>query len=143
MTNQIENILAGPSREELFDALRLRHENRTVKITVECRTRTAGDPQKSVDMKYKRILVVSVDSIGVEDGSGNRWLLTLTDDDGISYDGYFDTERRQGWLKPKEEDNSWISAEFLDSKHDDPELERLDHELERAEHAMTHPNRHR
>ena len=25
----------------------------------------------------------------------------------------------------------------------DPELERLDHELERAEHAMTHPNRHR
>ena len=133
MANQIHNIVAGPSREELFDALRLRHENRTVRITVESRTRTAGDPQKSLDMNYKRTLVVSVDSVGIEDGSGNRWLLTLTDDDGISYDGYFDTERRQGWLKLSEKGNSWIADDENVPSPDD-----VDHELERAEHAMTH-----
>jgi len=94
MTNQQHSIVAGPSREELFDALRLRHEDRTVRVTVEYRTRTAGDPQKSLAMDYKRILEVSIDSIEFGNLKGHTWVLTLTDDDGLSYDAYFDTERR-------------------------------------------------
>jgi hypothetical protein len=132
MTNQQHSIVAGPSREELFDALRLRHEDRTVRVTVEYRTRTAGDPQKSLAMDYKRILEVSIDSIEFGNLKGHTWVLTLTDDDGLSYDAYFDTERRQGWLKLIEKDNSWITDE------DNLPGLAVDHELERAEHAMAH-----
>mgnify|MGYP001353434555 FL=1 len=101
MTNTAQRqITAGPSREELFDALRLRHESRTVTMTVENTVRTAGDPHKSLMMKLPRTFQVTVDSIGVEDGSGNNWLLTLSNKDG-RFEGYFNTTRREGWLRPK------------------------------------------
>jgi hypothetical protein len=105
MTNkQQRQITAGPSREELFDALRLRHEGRTVTVTVDNTVRTAGDPRKSLTMKLPLTLEVGVDSIGIEDGSGNSWLLGVYDKDGKlgskRLEGYFNTTRREGWIRP-------------------------------------------
>ncbi len=100
MTNTAQRqITAGPSREELFDALRLRHESRTVTMTVENTVRWAGDPHKRTICRIYNFQV-TVDSIGVEDGSGNNWLLTLSNKDG-RFEGYFNTTRREGWLRPK------------------------------------------
>lgn len=145
MTNLQHKIVAGPSREELFDALRLRHENRLVRMTTQYHSRTAGEGQRSFEDNSKLVFSVSVDSIEIGDLSGHKWILTLTDDDGLSYLAYFDTERRHGWLKLSEKGNRWLEDDENTSNPDgvDHELERLDHELERAEHAMTHPNRHR
>lgn len=100
MTNTLQRqIIAGPSREELFDALRLRHEGRNVTVTLEDRVRTAGNPQKSLSMKRPITLRLYVDSIGVEDGiqCGNNWMLTLSNKDGC-FKGYFNTTSREGWL---------------------------------------------
>lgn len=103
MANQHQyQIVGGPSREELFDALRLRHEGRTVTLTVDNSVEAVGGPRESLTTKHPLILRVTVESIGVEDGSGNSWLLTLVDSDrklGSGYVwGYFNTTRREGWL---------------------------------------------
>lgn len=138
-------LVKGPSKFDLMMALFDQKGNggKPHYVTFE-----ADDGQK---------ITAKIQSVGIEDGSGESWIIEgvvmstqrptgrrpMKVSHQFDFTGYFQTERRRGWLKPKEEDNSWISAEFLDSGYDDPELERLDHELERAEHAMTHPNRHR
>ncbi|MFZ2205472.1 MAG: hypothetical protein WAV23_02695 [Minisyncoccia bacterium] len=61
MKNTIQ-ILSGPSREELFDGLRLFFEKRTVNFTVE------NDNGRS-----KRGLPTIIQCIEPEDGSGDSW----------------------------------------------------------------------
>ena len=96
MTNQ-HQITAGPSREELFDALRLRHEGRKVSFTA---TKNSQWPNPRFKVLGEtETFDVSIDSIGVEDGSGNNWLLTISDKTE-RFEGYFNTTRREGWLKP-------------------------------------------
>jgi len=84
------DITGGPSREELFDALRLRHENRK--------------PVFHVPYIRGGCFVVSVDAIGIEDGSGDNWLLQLHDPNGLlganHLKAYFNTVTRRGWMKP-------------------------------------------
>lgn len=90
MANQQQSVIvAGPSREELFDALRLRHEKRQVTFT------TARPDQ---------IFKATVDRIGVEDGSGDNWLISLQVRDthlgSVYLHGFYNTVRRDGWLRP-------------------------------------------
>ena len=90
MTATAVNIVNGPSREELFDALRLRHEVRGVKFTLEA---------------YGGLRIsVLVNGIEVEDGSGNSWTLLLHDDKEVfrtpKLKAYFNTTKRIGWIRP-------------------------------------------
>lgn len=91
-------ITAGPSRELLFDALRLRHEGKTVEITIEVEPE---NPQRRA--QYFQF-EAQVNMLGIEDGSGNHWFFTLESPPGLFYkcgrvEGYIDTTRRTGWLK--------------------------------------------
>jgi hypothetical protein len=69
MTNSPErlDVTNGPSREELFDALRLRHERRTVTFVVQ-----TGPGVRSV-------VRARVNAIANEDCSGKNWLVKLYD----------------------------------------------------------------
>lgn len=88
-------ITEGPSREELFDALRLRHETRKVTLTVESPFHPQGI-----------FFEVFVNGISIEDGSGNSWNLELyhmysKNPFGLQYfKAYFNTQRRKGVLTP-------------------------------------------
>jgi len=86
-------IIEGPSREELFDALRLRDECRQVTFTVVNRD---GRENK---------LSTWVNGISAESGSGHCWELRLCDPKSSLGGGYFraflDTKTRQGWLRPE------------------------------------------
>ena len=79
-------ITMGPSQEELFDALRLRHENRKVRFTVRN------------DQGVARA-TITIDSIGIEDGSGNNWLFSGRGVSGRLLKGYINTRTRKGWLE--------------------------------------------
>jgi hypothetical protein len=105
MTNQGNQekiaIISGPSREELFDALRLRHEDRQVCFTIE-------SPNSKICTK--EIFNVKVDGIAIEDGSGNNWLLSLSNPRDChkapkittamppKFEVYFNTTRRKGMI---------------------------------------------
>lgn len=92
-------VIAGPSREELFDALRLRHEGRKVTFTV------TPDPQPP----NKRFTIesvtfpVQVTMIEAMDGSGNNWFLNLHDKfatlGSLRLEGRINTNTRKGWVK--------------------------------------------
>jgi hypothetical protein len=106
-TPESRRIVAGPSREELFDALRLRHEGRRVTFTLapsHITGRTLAEGRKFVPGNM--VFSVQVNELGIEDGSGNRWLFRLYDRYGVlgscELQGYMDTTRRGGWLKPAE-----------------------------------------
>ena len=83
-------IIAGPSREEIFDALRLRHEQRKVEFTLE------------VPRNQELILKGHVNSIDFFDITGNHWFFTLYDPDnslGYKYiKGYIDITLHSGWV---------------------------------------------
>ena len=90
MTEQYR-IIAGPSREELFDALRLRHEGRTVTFTLK--GPYSDSPRREVS--------VFIDAIGVEDGSGNRFLVEIFHKGSFQrFKGYFDITHRRGQISP-------------------------------------------
>ncbi|MFZ5364666.1 MAG: hypothetical protein ACOZBH_00475 [Patescibacteria group bacterium] len=85
-------IIHGPSREKLFDALRLRHECRRVRFTV-------NGPGKQ-----PRELYVVVNSIRAEDTAGNWWMLDLNDEEDLSpsknrIEARFNTTQRKGWMQ--------------------------------------------
>ncbi len=63
MSKQI-SILSGPSREELFDGLRLFTEKRPVSFTIS---------QNGIEQK---VLVV-MQGLTAEDGSGNNWNIKI------------------------------------------------------------------
>jgi|APSaa5957512576_1039674.scaffolds.fasta_scaffold28443_1 hypothetical protein len=101
MTNHTQDpIIAGPSREQLFDALRLRHEGRTITITIERSFVTVSPPGKGLRGKNAITLNPVVDSISIEDGSGNNWLLKLRSTDSECLEAYFNTATRKGWIRP-------------------------------------------
>jgi hypothetical protein len=83
-------ITNGPSREQLFDALRLYPEGRTVILTV-----SNPDPNRG-----SAVFHVQVQSIGINDGSGERWFLKLYDPDkrfGSRYlHAHYHTNHRKG-----------------------------------------------
>ncbi len=69
-------ITNGPSREELFDALRLTVENRLILLEVEC-------------YGVKRYISAIVNSIQDGNGSGNLWNLTLKTDEKFLWQSFF------------------------------------------------------
>jgi len=69
-------ITNGPSREELFDALRLLAEGRLVPFCVE----------KDGNKKYVAVLM---SSIAAEDGSGQSWNLTFSINQLFLSDSFF------------------------------------------------------
>jgi len=95
MTNQETRkiIVAGPSREQLFDALRLRHEGRKISFTVEPMI-LQTNPQFKVKGE---VFDAFIESIQVEDGSGNSWNLVLNML-GKRHRVYFNTLSRTGTL---------------------------------------------
>ena len=99
-------ITAGPSREDLFDALRLRHEGRTTTFTVTCLKLVPSTYEgRAVTREFERPCVISVhvDAIGVEDGSGDSWLITVYDKSrslgSAHLTGYYHTTKRSGNIR--------------------------------------------
>ncbi|MEK7089364.1 MAG: hypothetical protein AAB920_00935 [Patescibacteria group bacterium] len=85
-------LTAGPSREDLFDALRLRHEGKTVTFK--------GTPTWCPGGGTEGFFIVN--SIAAEDGSGHKWLLVVTHaSNHKTADAYFDTTTRKGWMHEK------------------------------------------
>lgn len=82
MAGDVYKLNEGPSREELFDALRLRHEGRLVSFRS-----TSG-------LRYE----VSINEIGVESGGGNNWYGTGYLSDGLQIKYYFNTKGRTGTI---------------------------------------------
>ena len=83
-------VVSGPSREGLFDALRLFTEDRTIEITY------LGKCQEAIK------LPVHVSAIEAEDGSGWSWNCKGWYGSG-ELDGnvefYCNTNTRKGWIK--------------------------------------------
>lgn len=103
MTKSNENrfeVTGGPSREELFDALRLRHEYRPVLfcifVAAHQRTRSLSSDFYNTNLQ--------INGIAVEDGSGHKWLIELFDPTktfgSTKLHGYFNTSSRKGWVEP-------------------------------------------
>ena len=88
--NTSTRIVNGPSREELFDSLRLCSESRTVVFEFDDSGRYKKDAQ--------------VMMLTPEDGSGNKWLLEVyvqVDKEKKIATGYYDTKARTGYLSGK------------------------------------------
>ncbi len=136
-------LVKGPSKFDLMMALFDQKGNggKPHYVTFE-----ADDGQK---------ITAKIQSVGIEDGSGESWIIEgvvmstqrptgrrpMKVSHQFDFTGYFQTERRRGWLKPKEVDNSWIADGENVLGPDDAEHWgglAVDHELERAEHAMAH-----
>lgn len=98
-------VVAGPSREELFDALRLRHEGRKVAFTVapsHITDRVLPGGRKFVPGNL--MFHVGVGMLRPESGDGNNWLFELGDEHkslgSTKLHGYINTTTRQGWVEP-------------------------------------------
>jgi hypothetical protein len=108
-------LVKGPSKFDLMMALFDQKGNggKPHYVTFE-----AADGQK---------ITAKIQSVGIEDGSGESWIIEgvvicvayrigrhpTTDREQFDFTGYFQTERRLGWLKPKKEDNSWVVDDHL------------------------------
>jgi len=96
MIRRDTKITAGPSREDLFDALRLRHEGRKVAFKLFFDRDPNGDWSP-----YYQEIVATIDSIGVEDGGGQSWLLTVSIPHyGQTVSCYYNSTNRNGYMKP-------------------------------------------
>lgn len=71
-------ITNGPSREELFDGLRLFTEKRLILFAV-----------KSKSNKVERSIATVINSIETEDGSGQSWNLTFSIDKNFLSSDFF------------------------------------------------------
>jgi len=89
MTNTVQyTITAGPSREDLFDSLRL-----GTTVVFETTDTSSG---KTINSKYK------VYTIGIEDGSRQSWLVTFYEVyDKSVINAYYRTDIRTGFIKKK------------------------------------------
>ncbi len=91
------DITDGPSREELFDALRLRHEGRTVTFMVRPKP-SVGGVSKAQSFRAR------VNAISNEDNAGKNWLVKLYDHTATLRTHYlevfFNTRSREGWIQP-------------------------------------------
>lgn len=98
MTTHTVQITHGPSREELFDALRLFNEFRKVEFTLESRVRPASTRKVPEVKREAQIL-----SLAAGDGSGNNWIFTATfknfKGEYVTREGFFNTKDRKGFVK--------------------------------------------
>lgn len=80
-------VLSGPSREELFDSLRLYDEHREVEFVMR-------SPEK---VKYKaKFQMISLEA---EDGSGQSWIFSCVSSfDRSKYSGWYNSRTRAGHL---------------------------------------------
>jgi hypothetical protein len=101
------DIVAGPSREELFDALRLVHEGRTVEMTVLRNDETSNDLSKALRIRIpvkSTFAVLSIlAAVKPDPGSsneGDRWVLHLLDlnSSGMKKPCYFNTTTGKGYM---------------------------------------------
>jgi len=86
----VKEIEHGPSREKLFDALRLHHEGRTEPFTLP------SNAMRYLPGKVKDIKRCKVLGVEAEDGSGNSWLLKGTYSNGQRFTAYYRTDNRTG-----------------------------------------------
>ncbi|MEQ1499770.1 MAG: hypothetical protein ABL917_00135 [Parcubacteria group bacterium] len=107
MTNTAQReLVAGPSREELFDALRLRHEGRKVTFTVapsHITGRVLAGGRRFVPGNLA--FHVHVIELGNEnDGNGTNWLFKLYDEHAVLgsmyLEGYINLTTRKGYVRP-------------------------------------------
>lgn len=98
-----DKIVDGPSREELFDSLRLHNLRETLVVFVLQHKQLRGT------MIEPTAIEARVMSISPEDGSTNRWLVELrvvrilnsdTESTSSTLPIYFDTQRRKGQILP-------------------------------------------
>jgi len=97
MTNSNQfQVLEGPSRETLFDALRLRHEGKKVFFTLRP-VATDGIPTWKVTHGFH------INSISVFENDGDRWLIKLFDRKASLAAkylcGYYNSSARTGWMR--------------------------------------------
>jgi len=94
-------ITDGPSRETLFDGLRLRHEGRRVTFTLG-----PDLSVKLVDLSGLGQIQFAINAIGIEDGSGKSWRLSLQTTKKLKVLGSnklvacYNTRTREGRLFP-------------------------------------------
>ena len=94
-------ITEGPSREALFDGIRLRHEGRNVTFTLG-----PDLSVKSVSHPDLGQVLFRINAIGIEDGSGKSWRLSLQTIGRLQIMGsqkfvaYYSTRTREGRLFP-------------------------------------------
>ena len=86
-------IVSGPSREEMFDSLRLFKKKMPVEISYR------GENNRVEKIK------VQINQIAAEDGSGDSWICRGYNSEAIatcnhSYiEFHFHTQTRKGWIK--------------------------------------------
>lgn len=101
MTNsKLFQLIAGPSREELFDSLRLQDERRKVTFTSQYNDGMEREEPRKVQVCVKGI------HVNPEVGPEESWLLHLMEIQSGSfgslisnYEATFDTKTRKGWIK--------------------------------------------
>jgi hypothetical protein len=97
-------ILEGPSREELFFALWLRHEGRRVSFTV---IRSLPPGLEVDETATSELVKVLVNGVHIEDGRGNSWIIRVYPSTdllgGRLLKGCYNTRSRKGWLRPVED----------------------------------------
>lgn len=90
--NEVIEITDGPSREDLFDALRLGPEKATIDITIKIK-------------RIKRTVNFWVNGLEREDGSQQSWIIKVHDPLGAlvrgrhNFEGYLNTRTREGHLR--------------------------------------------
>lgn len=80
------DVTNGPSREELFDALRLRHEGRKAIFTYKSGLLTVRKE-------------FTIDMIQGEDGSGNSWNLLVRNPHLGRVKMYYHSHKRTGMIR--------------------------------------------
>ena len=101
MTTREFKIIAGPSREELFDCLRLRHEGRLATFTASLPPPIISQSEHA--RVINRTFDSMVDSITRKfTRHGGAWIIKLTDLEAslgsTHLEGYYDTRTRNGVL---------------------------------------------
>lgn len=84
MADNTFRILKGPSRESLFDSLRLWNEHRKIEFFVVKK------------LNHMTMVQATINSIAVESGDGNNWFGTGNTTTGEKFQYYFNTTRRDG-----------------------------------------------
>jgi len=108
MKTKIE-ITNGPSREELFDGLRLSNEERLVPFQVI----------KNGKEKYFAVIIHSIET---EDGSGQSWNLTFSvNSKYLSEQFYFEKVKKEEYVIAKKVDFNQF-RQLIEERYPIPEL---------------------
>ncbi|TSC70983.1 MAG: hypothetical protein G01um101449_228 [Parcubacteria group bacterium Gr01-1014_49] len=90
-------IVGGPSKEELFEALRLRIEEETALFKIRLESESQLTPAGEFHLMVESISLL-------DDGKGSNWALKLLEPSGKLGSQYleaqFDTNTSEGWLRP-------------------------------------------